>query len=120
MQRLNRMTGSTAKAVSYSDCELRSLEFVREQTESRLGALHGYSHCDTSEQQLGHENLDELYRSAVTDTEEPVLTYMKPPEATFSTFDFTPMGTTLEIVEETLPGCFVRRRCNDNKCFVDL
>jgi hypothetical protein len=50
MQRLNRMTGSTARAVSYSGCELGSLELVGEQTESRLDVLHGYSHCDTSEQ----------------------------------------------------------------------
>ena len=49
MRRSNRMTASTARAVS-TDCimvtELGSLELVGEQTESRLDVLHGYSHCE--------------------------------------------------------------------------
>lgn len=74
------------------------------------------------------EDPDELYGSAATGTEESVLTYAKPSEATFSMFDFAPAGLALETVEETLPSCFVRRdvdhieveKCNDSKCFVDL
>lgn len=57
------------------------MEFVGEQTESRLYVFNGYSRRDTSEQKLENEDPDELYGSAATDTES-VLTYMRPSETT--------------------------------------
>ena len=87
-----------------------------------------YSMAIVVAMQLENEDPDEPYGSAATDTEEPVFTYMKPSEASFSMLDFGPAGPALETVEETLPGCFARRdvdrieveKCNDSKCFVDL